>query len=127
VEIEDCHAEKALDPQVLKEACEKGDQAKLNVNVLENHIDFPKLYAVFALRCLRFPADEVLSLASHCNFINECFHTTLQSHHNKARRKSKIHPSQTSDINEGTTGGQKNVINDFGLCQLKLMAEDVRV
>jgi len=103
----------------------KETRPKLNVGVLENYIDFPKLYAVFALHCLQFLADEVPSLASHHTFINERFRTTLQSHRMKAGRKSKIHPLQTSDINEGTTGGQKNVIDDLGLRQLKLTAEEL--
>ena len=126
VEIEDCNVKKALDPDALKETCAKGDRAKLNVKVLENHIDFRKLYAVFALHCLKFLVDEVPSLTGHRTFINERFRTTLQSHQMKPGRKSKIHPLQTTNINEGTTGGQKNVIDDLGLRQLKLTAEELQ-
>jgi len=126
VEIEDCDVEKALDPQILRDACAKGDRAKLNVDVLESRIDFVKLYSVFALHCIKFLADVVPSLAIHREFINEHFRTTLQSHRMKPGRKSKIHPLQTSGINEGTTGNQRNVIDDLGLRQLKLTAEQLQ-
>jgi hypothetical protein len=101
VEIEDCDVEKALDPNTLKEACAKGERAKLNVKVLEERIDFRKLHSVFALHCLKFLADEVPSLSNHRTFINERFQTTLQSHRMRAGRQSKVHPLQnTADLTE---------------------------
>src|SRR6202011_1270562 len=67
----------------------------------------------------------VPSLAIHREFINERFRTTLQSHCMKPGWKSKIHPLQTSGINEGKTRGQINVIDDLGLQQLKLTAAEL--
>lgn len=125
VELEDCDVEEALDPKPLKESCARGDRAKLDIAALEQQIDFPKLKAVFALHCLKFLADEVPSLADHRKFINERFRTTLQSHRMKPNRKSKIHPLQTSGINEGTMSGQKDVIDDLTLRQLKLTKEEI--
>jgi hypothetical protein len=125
VEIEDCNVEKALDPQVLSEAIAKGDRANLTVDVLHNRINFPKLHSIFALHALKFLTDGVQCLETHQKFINERFRTTLKEHRMKSGRKSKIFPLQTSDINEGTTGGQKNVIDDLNLRQLKLSEEEL--
>ena len=39
--------------------------------------------------------------------------------------QSNIVPLQTSDINKGATGGQKEVIDDLNLQQLKLSEEQL--
>lgn len=125
VELEDCDPEKALDPKKLKEAKEKGDRAKLNTETLVRRIDFPKLYQVYALHCLKFLVDEVPALSIHESLINTRLRVTLKGHRMRPGRKSKISPLQTSDINEGTTGGQKNVYDDLGIRQLALTDEQL--
>jgi hypothetical protein len=125
VEIEDCDVEKALDPQALKESIAKGGRANLNIDILHNRVDFHKLHSIFALHSLKFLADEVEGLAVHQQFINIRFRTTLQGHRMRPGRQSNIVPLQTSDINEGTTGGQKDVIDDLNLRQLKLSEEEL--
>lgn len=125
VEIKDCDVEKALDPQALKESIAKGGWANLNIDVLRNRIDFHRLHSIFALHCLKFLADEVEGLAVHQHFINVHFQTTLQGHRMRPGRQSNIVPLQTLDINKGTTGGQKDVIDDLNLQQLKLSEEEL--
>lgn len=125
VELKDCDVEKALDPNTLKDACDRGDRAKLNLTDLEEQINFIKLHDVFGTHILKFLVDEIPSLARHRNYVNNRFKTTHSTHPMKPGRKSKIHPLQTSDINEGITAGQKDVINDLLLRQLKLTQQDI--
>lgn len=125
VELEDCDVEKALDPKVLRDSQAKGDRKKLDINVLENRIDFPKLHKVFAQHSLVFLVDAVPSLKHHRKFLDLRFHTTLAEHRMRHGRKTTMHPLQTTDINEGTTGGQRQAIEDLGLRQLGLSEEEI--
>jgi hypothetical protein len=125
VKIEDCDVEKALDPQALKDSIAKGGWANLNIDVLHDRVDFHKLHSIFALHSLKFLVDEVEGLAVHQQFITIRFRTTLQGHWMRPGRQSNIVPLQTLDINEGTTGGQKDVIDDVNLQQLKLLEEEL--
>jgi hypothetical protein len=115
VEIENCDVKKALDPQTLKESITKGGRANLNIDILHNRVDFHKLHSIFAPHPLKFLVDEVEGLAVHQQFINIDFWTTLQGHQMRPGQQSNIVPLQTSDINEGMTGGQKDVIDDLNI------------
>jgi len=99
-EIKDCNVEKALDPQVLKEACEKGDQAKLMSGSVRKLHDFPSCmlylhYTAFSFWQMKYRVCQ----SSH--FFNERFRTTLQSHRIESWEKVQDPPITDFDINEG--------------------------
>ncbi|KZP28198.1 hypothetical protein FIBSPDRAFT_729625, partial [Athelia psychrophila] len=125
VELEDCDVEKALDPKILKAATDRGDRKNLNIRDLTDQVDWDRLHQVFGTHVVKFLVDEIPSLARHRNFVNNRYKTTHSSHPMRPGRKSKIHPLQTSDINEGTTEGQKDVIDDILLRQMKLTKEEI--
>ncbi|KAF7983685.1 hypothetical protein HWV62_19613 [Athelia sp. TMB] len=125
VELEDCDVKKALDPMILKDAMDRGDRKKLTVRDLVEQVDFVRLHDVFGTHILKFLVDEIPSLARHRNFVNNRYKTTHSTHPMRPGRKSTIHPLQTSDINEGTTEGQKDVADDILLRQLGLTEEEI--
>lgn len=125
VVVEDCDVEKAFDVQALEDAHNKRLREKMTVDVLYKRIDVEKLHSTLGLHCLRFLTEEVSSLESHKEFINLRFRTTQAIHRMREGRKTTIHPLATSEHNEGTTEGQRNVFDDINLGQLQLEKEEV--
>jgi hypothetical protein len=120
VQLADCDVEKAFDPSVLKDAQDQRGREKLDCDVLFNRINMPELNSVMALHCLSFLVQETSVLEHHKDFINLRFQTTHSSHRMQKGRQTVVHPLATSDHDEGSTEGNRKVLDDLLLNQLKM-------
>lgn len=127
MELEDCNIEKAFNVQALEEAQAEGRRAQLDTQVLYRRIDWEKLNWVMALSryCLIFLPLELPSLASHREFIDLRFRTTLAMHRMRKGLQTTLHPLATSDHDEGKTSGQPDVMDDLLIRQLELAKGDI--
>lgn len=125
VELEDCDIEKAFDPQKLKDAQDAHGREKLDAEVLRDRIDMKELNLIMALHSLSFLVQNTPCLHKHQEFINLRFQTTHASHRMRKGRKTIIHPLATSGHDEGSTEGNKKVIDDIMLNQLTMDKEEV--
>lgn len=125
VQLDDCDVEKAFDPQKLKEAQDKHGRENLDAEVLRGRINMEELNAIIALHSLSFLVQETPCLAKHQEFINLLFKTTHASHRMRQNRQTIIHPLATSDHDEGSTEGNKKVLDDLLLNQLNMDKAEV--
>ncbi|KAI0077435.1 hypothetical protein K474DRAFT_1771763 [Panus rudis PR-1116 ss-1] len=124
VVLEDCDFEKAFDLQALKDAQAAGRRRELTEQVLYGRIDWEKLDTVMALHCLSFLAAEI-SRDDVDDFVKLQLQTSSAIHCMRAGRKTEMHPLGTSDHDEGSTGGNRQVLDDLILNQLGLTKEDM--
>ncbi|KAI0038007.1 hypothetical protein FA95DRAFT_1506196 [Auriscalpium vulgare] len=125
VELEDCNPKVAFDPRPLHAAQESQARKALNVDVLLKRVDWVHLNKVFALHCVRILVFSVDALASHQQFVQDRFRTTLAVHRMRPGRKTKLQPLATSDHNEGNTAENAKVLDDIMLRQLGLSKDEV--
>jgi hypothetical protein len=88
--------------------------------MLKLRIDDKHLCQVMAFHCVSFLIGDSPSLHHHKKWVVDKFNNDLSKHRMREGRKTSIHPLATSDINEGTIGGNKDVIDDVLLKQLGL-------
>ncbi|KAJ6478102.1 hypothetical protein C8R47DRAFT_1051332 [Mycena vitilis] len=117
--------EKALNPKPLKEARAAGLRAQLTTDVLLRRIDTTELNTLMALHCIMFLIAEAPALAPHKSFINLRFRTTHVKHRMPEDHVTIIHPLATSGKDEGTTSGNRDVLDDLILRQLGMEKSEV--
>ncbi|KAJ7494342.1 hypothetical protein B0H11DRAFT_1717440 [Mycena galericulata] len=125
VELMNCDVGKAFDPQALKHARSAGLRKQLTIDVLLGRIDMPQLHALMGLHSLIFLIAEVPVLAQHQSFINLRFRTTHARHRMPDGYVTSMHPLATSGHNEGTTAGNRDVLDDLVIRQLGLEKSEV--
>ncbi|KAJ7622594.1 hypothetical protein DFH06DRAFT_1105137 [Mycena polygramma] len=117
--------ERAFDPKPLKEARAAGLRGQLTTDVLLERIDTEELNAVMALHCIMFLIAEAPVLAPHKSFINLRFRTTHAKHRMPEDHVTIIHPLATSGKDEGTTSGNRDVLDDLIIRQLGMDKSEV--
>ncbi|KAJ7448749.1 hypothetical protein FB451DRAFT_1187568 [Mycena latifolia] len=125
VELMNCDVGKAFDPQALKDARSAGLRKQLTTEVLLGRIDMPELNAVMALHALTFLIAEAPVLSPHQTFINLRFRTTHAKHQMPDGYVTSIHPLATSGHDEGTTQGNRDVLDDLIIRQLGMEKSEV--
>jgi hypothetical protein len=125
IQLADCNVETAFDIKHLAASQAKQGRKKLDVNVLLKRINWAEVNKLFTLHSLSFLAQETEHLSHHRDYINLRFRTTHASHRMRKGRQTTAHPMATSDYDEGSTEGNRDVINDLLLNQLKMEKEEV--
>ncbi|KAF9517739.1 hypothetical protein BS47DRAFT_1430796 [Hydnum rufescens UP504] len=117
---------RAFDPLPLVQARNERRRAGLSCPMLKDCIDEKHLCQVMALHCISFLIEDSPSLLRHRKWVTSQFENNLSKHHMRKGRKTTIHPLATSDINEATISGNKDVIDNILLKQLSLSEEDIK-
>ncbi|KAJ7083313.1 hypothetical protein B0H15DRAFT_952006 [Mycena belliarum] len=125
VELVGRNFEKAFNPKPLKEARAAGLRAQLTTDVLLRRIDTAELNALMALHVIMFLIADAPVLAPHRSFINLRFRTKHTKHRMPEDHVTTIHPLATSGKDEGTTAGNRDVLDDLILRQLGMEKSEV--
>lgn len=126
VELDECNPEKAFDPKALKDAMDKADREKLDAEVLLRRIDMSKLNATLTLHTLNFLVQDLPLLECHRQTISERFRSDpIAIHRMRDGRTTIIHPLATTDHDEGSAEGNRDVLDNLLLDQLNLPKEEI--
>lgn len=125
VEIEDCEAEKALDPEPLHKAQAEGRRKARSLDTLLKKLDHAKMSSIFKLHILSFLIENVELLAHHQELVTLRLRTTDAVHRMRDGRKTKLSPLATSDLNSGNTAETAKVLDDYILDQMNLPKDEV--
>ncbi|KAI0806322.1 hypothetical protein BC629DRAFT_1590717 [Irpex lacteus] len=124
VVLEDCNLS-ASDVAVLERAHAEKRRQQLNLGLLERRIDDSHLRDVFAVHIVSFLVQEVPCLAPLQKRLNHRLRVDLAKHRMRDGRQTEVYPLATSEHNEGSTQGNREVIDDLMLNQLQLPEEEV--
>ncbi|CAK5263202.1 unnamed protein product, partial [Mycena citricolor] len=125
IELVPCNVQTAFDPAPLREAREAGLRRRLTTDVLMNRLNMEELNALIALHCLTFLIAEAPVLHGHQAQINLRFRTSHAQHRMPDEHVTVMHPLATSSHNEGTTQGNRDVLDDLILRQLGMDKTEV--
>ncbi|KAJ7619940.1 hypothetical protein DFH06DRAFT_1306174 [Mycena polygramma] len=125
VELVGCDIKKAFNPKPLKDARAAKLRAQLTTDVLVDRIDVVELNAVMALHCIMFLITEAPALAHHKSFVNLRFRTTHAKHRMPDDHITMIYPLATSGKDEGTTSGNRDVLDDLIVRQLGMDKSEI--
>lgn len=122
--LEDCVPE-AFSIAVLQAAKTSRLREQLNVEVLLARIDDSHLNNVFAVHVASFLVHNCPHLSRLQPMLNDQLRTELAIHRMRKGRRTKAFPMAASEHNEGSTEGNRKVIDNLMLNQLGLRKEDV--
>ncbi|THG93322.1 hypothetical protein EW026_g7883 [Hermanssonia centrifuga] len=125
IEVEDCNPEKAFDVAALHAARAKQRRKELDVHVLYGQIDWTSLRNIMAVHVLSFLVQDVPSLSHLQKTLTDYLRNTLSIHRMRQDRKTTVYPLATSDHDEGSTAGNKKVLDDLMLGQLNLNPDEI--
>ncbi|KAG8695907.1 hypothetical protein FRC08_007495 [Ceratobasidium sp. 394] len=120
VELMERTPNKAFDPKPVLDAQNRRRRLSLTTQKLYDRIDQAHLGSVMALHCLNFLISHCPSISHLSSYVTEQFRTTYAIHRMPDRARTTTHPLATSNINEGSAAGCRDVLNDILLRQLKL-------
>ncbi|KAG9090825.1 hypothetical protein FRC06_000864 [Ceratobasidium sp. 370] len=115
----------AFDPKPVLDARNSQLRLSLTTQKLYDRIDQAHLGSVMALHCLNFLVSHCPTISHLSSYVTEQFRTTYAVHRMPDRTRTTTHPLATSDIDEGSAAGCRDVLNDILLRQLKLPREVV--
>lgn len=121
--LQDCDPAKALDMAALEQARSTQQRKELSAQVLHRRIDWGHLDNVMAVHTASFLVQHIDSLSHLRDPLNARLRTTLKKHRMPKGRRTKAFPLGTSNHDEGSTNGNKNVIDDLMIRQLGLKKE----
>lgn len=98
---------------------------QLDIGVLVRRIDHSHLRDVFAVHITSFLVQEVRSLAFLQGRLNHRLRVDLAKHRMRDGRRTEAYPLATSEHDEGSTRGNREVLDDLMLNQLQLPEEEV--
>ncbi|KAJ7081406.1 hypothetical protein B0H15DRAFT_803715 [Mycena belliarum] len=125
IELMNCDVAKAFDPIPLKAARDKNVRKQLTTEVLLSRIDMAQLNGLMALHSLSFLVAETPALVSQKPYINLRFRTTHAKHRMPDASFTAAFPLATSDKDEGSTAGNRDVLDDLLLRQLGMDKADI--
>ncbi|KAJ7230881.1 hypothetical protein C8J57DRAFT_1730455 [Mycena rebaudengoi] len=125
IELMNCDVGKAFDPMILKAAKDLKWRKNLTVDVLLDRIDIPELHAIMALHALNFLVQDTPVLAHHQEYIQLRFRVNHAKHRMPDGHITIIHPLATSAHDEGSTQGNRDVLDDLLLSQLGMDKSEV--
>ncbi|KAI0071660.1 hypothetical protein K474DRAFT_1606546, partial [Panus rudis PR-1116 ss-1] len=124
VVLQDCNPKEAFDWGSLEEAQVSGRRKELSLQTLRNRVDQERILGVMALHCLSFLAVEA-QLHDVQEYVRLQFQSAHSVHRMRHGRKTEVHPLGTSDHDEGSAGGNRQVLDDLILGQLGLKKEEL--
>ncbi|KZV86744.1 hypothetical protein EXIGLDRAFT_621471 [Exidia glandulosa HHB12029] len=116
---------KHFDATPVEQARRENRRLALTTDALRDSIDFTHQRSIMANHVLLFLFSWVPSLSRHKERVYDTFRTTLAKRRIPPGRKTEIFPLGTSALNEATTAGTQDVINDIFIDQLGMKPEDV--
>ncbi|KAI0082974.1 hypothetical protein BDY19DRAFT_901160 [Irpex rosettiformis] len=125
VVIEDCDSQVAFDARILHAARARRERDQLSVEVLKKRVDWTGLRDVMAVHVAFFLTQHVSRLSTLQKDLNSRLRTRLAKHRMRDGRRTQIYPLASSEHDEGSTRGNRDVIDDVMLKQLGLEKEEL--
>ncbi|KAG9093364.1 hypothetical protein FRC06_011545 [Ceratobasidium sp. 370] len=125
VELMERTPKEAFNPKPVLDARNRQLRLSLTTQKLYNRIDQAHLSSVMALHCLNFLISHCPAISHLSSYVTEEFRTSYAVHRMPDRTRTTTHPLATSNINEGSAAGCRDVLNDILLRQLQLPPEVV--
>ncbi|KAI0693209.1 hypothetical protein BC835DRAFT_1491070 [Cytidiella melzeri] len=124
--LEDCEPEIAFNIAALEQARAKRLREQLTVEVLLSRIDQGHLNRVLAVHVVSFLVMEFPHLSHFQPMLNNKLRTELATHRMRKGRRTQAFPMAASEHDEGSTEGNRKVIDDLLLNQLGLKKDEVK-
>ncbi|KAI0681880.1 hypothetical protein BC835DRAFT_1301342 [Cytidiella melzeri] len=122
--VEDCDPARTFDVHVLEEARAKQQRKELNVALLQKRIDWQGLHDVMTVHVASHLIQEVPCLSPWQEHLNRRLRVDLAKHRMRDGRCTEVYPLASSEHDEGSTRGNRDVIDDLMLKQLGLEKDE---